>query len=778
MSSSAQTPAHFRRPLTLRWISASVLGAAWATTMSAADIVFPADAGQASVATFGAIPNDGIDDTAAIQSAIDTTFPINDGGNPANNRTLYLPAGTYDVSGTLTWQRWVNFRGAGPGRTIIRLKNNAAGFGGGANKPVLHAYFDQNRSFANYIEGLTVDVGSGNAGAIGIKWNNHNEGALRDVVIKSSDGQGAIGLDQTENEFGPALVKNLTVDGFAKGIVTVGSVSHCTYYNLTLKNQTVVGFENNLPVSIYNLISTNSVPAIQNNNFYLAHLVLVKATLNGGSAGASAIVNLNAGGLYLRDVTTAGYARALVDGGVNQSGITITERLSDELPTAFTGSRTTHLGLPIEDAPEGVIEPLTSWVKPAGGSTAQIQAAFDSGAATVYLNFAQSYEVLSTIVIPATVRRVVGMRGNGISSSYGSYQDHLPVDQPVVRVVGVTTEPLVLEGLNFTRWPYNPTRPGIEVASNRPVVMRSCGGGQVILPTGYSGKVWMEDTHCDLRINGQQQVWAAHYNEENNPDGVVPNREYVINAGGSFWCLGMKTESFATHIITTSGGKSELIGGFFRDHDVPTGDNQPFFRTTDSQLTATYLEYDWGGGHDRGLHAVETRAGVTHELRLPRSNHRIGLYAAAPVLLPPEPPVMIAPTITSVAPENATVGVAYNHVSSATGSTPMTWSISAGTLPTGLSLSVSTGAITGTPTVVGTVTGTLTASNGTGAPANQPFAVTVSGTPPPPVTPNPDPVADSGSSSGTCGSGTQSSLLIGALAMMSLLHRRRARTVN
>ncbi len=742
------------------------------TALNAADIVFPADAGQASVASFGAIPNDGIDDTAAIQSALDSTFPVNDGGNPANNRMLYLPAGTYNVSGTLTWRRWVNFRGAGPGITIIKLANNAAGFASGANKPVLHAYYSNNTTFANYIEGLTVDVGTGNPGAIGIKWNNHNEGALRDVVIKSSDGQGAIGLDQTENEFGPALVRNLTVDGFVKGIVTVGSVSHCTYYNLTLKNQTDVGFENNLPVSIYNLVSINTVPAIRNNNFYLAHLVLVKASLTGGSASESAIVNLNAGGIYLRDVTTTGYARALVDGGVNQAGANISERISDEVPTAFAGSRTTHLRLPVEEAPEGVIEPLTSWVKPAGGSTAQIQAAFDSGAATVYLNFAQNYEALSTIVIPATVKRVVGMRGNGISSSYGSYQDHLPLDQPVVRVNGATAEPLVLEGLNFTRWPYNPTRPGIEIASNRPVVMRSCGGGQVIMPTGYSGKVWLEDTHCDLRINGTQQVWAAHYNLENNPDGIVPDRVYVINSGASFWCLGMKTESFATHIVTTNGGKSELLGGFFRDHAIPAGDNQPYFRTTDSQLTATYLEYDYDGLHARRLQAIETRAGVTNEVRLANGNHRVGLYAGAPVSVPPGPTVLIAPTINSAAPGNGTVGVLYSHSSTATGSTPITWSISAGALPAGLSLNASTGAITGTPTTTGTTTGTLSATNGTAPASQQAYSITVSSATPS-VTPAPEPVADSSSGGGKCGAGNQIGLLIGALAMASLLFRRR-----
>ncbi|MCY7298118.1 MAG: DUF1349 domain-containing protein, partial [Ilumatobacteraceae bacterium] len=152
------------------------------------------------------------------------------------------------------------------------------------------------------------------------------------------------------------------------------------------------------------------------------------------------------------------------------------------------------------------------------------------------------------------------------------------------------------------------------------------------------------DTHSDLRILGTQRVWASHYNVENNPDGIVPNREYVWNAGGTFWCLGMKTESFATHIVTSAGGRSELLGAFFRDHDVPPGDNQPYFRTTDGELTATYLAYDWGGGHTRALHAVETRQGVTREVRLTPGTRRIGLYAAAPVAV--VPPVLPTPWST------------------------------------------------------------------------------------------------------------------------------------
>jgi hypothetical protein len=52
---------------------------------------------------------------------------------------------------------------------------------------------------------------------------------------------------------------------------------------------------------------------------------------------------------------------------------------------------------------------------------------------------------------------------------------------------------------------------------------------------------------------------------------------------------------------------------------------------------------------------------------------------------------------------NGTAGESYSRTVAATGGkTPYTWSITAGTLPTGLTLNSTTGAISGTPTVAGT----------------------------------------------------------------------------
>jgi PKD repeat protein len=62
----------------------------------------------------------------------------------------------------------------------------------------------------------------------------------------------------------------------------------------------------------------------------------------------------------------------------------------------------------------------------------------------------------------------------------------------------------------------------------------------------------------------------------------------------------------------------------------------------------------------------------------------------------------------------------------ATGAAPITWAITAGSLPPGLALTAATGCIAGTPTTAGTYTFTATASNSTGSNSKQ-YSLTIAG---------------------------------------------------
>ena len=86
------------------------------------------------------------------------------------------------------------------------------------------------------------------------------------------------------------------------------------------------------------------------------------------------------------------------------------------------------------------------------------------------------------------------------------------------------------------------------------------------------------------------------------------------------------------------------------------------------------------------------------------------------------------PNPFGVLPYAATVGTAYTYTFTATGSTPITYRLTSGVLPTGLSLS-SSGTISGTPTLAGTYNATVTASNGTLPDAMEIFTIVVAATP-------------------------------------------------
>lgn len=82
--------------------------------------------------------------------------------------------------------------------------------------------------------------------------------------------------------------------------------------------------------------------------------------------------------------------------------------------------------------------------------------------------------------------------------------------------------------------------------------------------------------------------------------------------------------------------------------------------------------------------------------------------------------------VTTTSMPDGTVGTAYAQSLAATGGvTPYTWSISTGTVPAGLSLAASTGAISGTPTTAGTFAFTVKVSDSASHTATQNLSLIV-----------------------------------------------------
>lgn len=86
------------------------------------------------------------------------------------------------------------------------------------------------------------------------------------------------------------------------------------------------------------------------------------------------------------------------------------------------------------------------------------------------------------------------------------------------------------------------------------------------------------------------------------------------------------------------------------------------------------------------------------------------------------------PTITTASLPAGTIGSSYSAMLSAYGATPITWTVSSGSLPDGLTLDDDTGIISGTPTTKDDYTFTITATNSKGS-AQKQYTVSVSDLP-------------------------------------------------
>ncbi len=533
--------------------------------------MFPPDAGVVNVkqAPYNA-HGDGVhDDTAAIQQALSD--------NLNGSKIVYLPNGTYRVSDRLQWRKgttgfsagwgaYLTLQGQSQAGTVIKLRDRCPGFGDPtqpravvytASRDDQSAYDDAtgpgNQAFANFVRNLTVDVGAGNAGAVGVDYQVSNWGALREVTIRSSDPKGAgyAGVSMTRRDNGPGLVKNVSVRGFQFGVKVADGTYHLTFENLSLRGQSVAAVQDDgMPLSIHGLTSVNRVPALRISGTAL--VTLLGATLTGSDAFGFAIDNADANShLYARSVTTRGYAGAVRSRGRAVSGAALTEWVSDPVQGLFPAPPRS-LGLPIKETPTYSDPDFAHWRSagpPSGGDdTAQIQAALNSGKSTIYFPNG-NYHVGDTLHVPPTVRRLLGLESHLLAAAQTQFTD----GRPLWRFEGKGQDTVVLEGFHTE---VAGKLMGVEDATTRTLVIRdqTLGGSPVSYRnTPGCGPLFLEDVISNLRLESPQTVWARQLNDEQGDS-------LIINSGATLWILGLKTERADT-ILEARGGQTEILGG-------------------------------------------------------------------------------------------------------------------------------------------------------------------------------------------------------------------------
>ena len=514
----------------------------------------------------------------------------------AQQPTIYFPNGTYLVSDTISYtlrklqnkmfhqtvhghemNRCIRFMGQNREKTVIKLQDHCKGFEWGQQRAVINFMQGErsNVSYSNYFENITIDTGVGNPGAIGMVFFANNNGAVRNVTIRSSDPghEGYAGIVLRHEIHSGANFYNVEIDGFDYGacITTYRTAAH--FENIVLRNQQRYGFYvSNTSVQIIGLHSHSQYPALNVADGTAAHVVLTDAVLESDGTIYEAIKQDVGSCLFLRNVDIRGYAYALnrqwrkylmptgyIDQYCYPAGMTL------------DGSEPESLDLPVAPMPDLPRLPLEDWccVNDFGAvgdgetdDTQAIQRAFDCGKPVVWFQPGR-YMLSRPIEVRSHVRNVNFMFCDlaatpELTGNMEVGMFHLCED---------SDQPLLLEKLQA--W--------YECMGVQKLIWHDCKRELVVrdvhsqacasyFNTVSGSRVHMENVACTIgnkKNNGHvpcfsfrgQQVWLHAINPERCAIAEVEN------IGGTLWWSGFKAEQESSICVTRAGGVTEILGG-------------------------------------------------------------------------------------------------------------------------------------------------------------------------------------------------------------------------
>ncbi|MEL6105593.1 MAG: glycosyl hydrolase family 28-related protein [Planctomycetota bacterium] len=601
-----------------------------------ADYVLPLDfPGVINVHDLGAVGDGRADDTAALQSAIDRSG--GEGGESIG--IVYLPAGTYRVTGSLVANRGRRGSGVGPWiwgqdreTTIIRLDSDinngreepteeeakVAEQVGQAKNPKrkvtsvlqLHPFEGGVKTSANWfmrnVRHLTIDVGD-NPDVDGVRYYASNVGILEDLSIV---GNGAIGINCAFlGESGPSWVQNCSIDGFEIGMKSQWAYGQ-TICDLTISNcrERALEIVANV-VGIENLRVTDTPQALKVHYPKTWHWWSGYAAIIGGQlrTSDSMIPSIyNSGMLFARDLAVDGGSVTLQNEPPRSSEPSVRSgniASYSSHPIRFqdgTVATANSQWLPIKKAPPADWESnLAQWVN-AGefgvtsdgetDDTAAFQKAIDAAAAAGQSVLAippsprgkkrNWYNLEGEVRVHGSVRHIIGLGWARILGPGG-----FVVSQDAA-------ESVRFENIN----PFGGTPLSYRNASDSTMVCDSLSG--VIIGDG-TGDLFI--TNCpasvDLR-NPLQSCWARQLNPETRKGSNDENAALVVNRGAKLWVMGTKSEGDGRRFLTTDGGRTEIYGAYeYTTKQIDPTDERPIFevRSGASLFVAGFKEQCFHG---------------------------------------------------------------------------------------------------------------------------------------------------------------------------------------
>ena len=512
--------------------------------------------------TMHAAVGDGMtDDTAAFQDVYDllkARYDVAGCFTSDDSFYVYIPNGIYRVSDTIIYRgapaKWKNafdichvkFIGQSRAGTILRLADHARSFQDAAHpRPVISFQHSEtkfnNGPGNNELRNLTIDVGNGNPGAVGLMFQGANQTDMRNLTIRSSDGAGQYGIWFRMGSV-QGYYADIFIQGFDYGIYdSVNPEGDPAFEYLTLSGQRLAGINiSGGGMSLRSVLSDQSAQGgmalkIEGSG---AHVVLVDSTLNGGGLSQPAVelAKSDQECLFARNVSTAGYSAAVRRGGVLAApGKSIAEYVSSPVKTLIDAQKTTSLNLPVQDTPQ------TPWYDPAKDWAVvddyhSVQEAMNSGKPVVCFK-QRKYKLPGNISVPSSVK-FVNLMASDVDG--GAMVISQPSPDPVLFQDGAVA---------------------VRVEAQRDVVER-CVARNVSNPKALPVTFYLENVNDvvsgPLFCQRGSKVFARQIDVE------YVNVPQIVCNGGVLWIFGFKTEDkgAASPFIVKNGGSLEVLGGY------------------------------------------------------------------------------------------------------------------------------------------------------------------------------------------------------------------------